>query len=288
MEHIELKLIEAEWQRPAPPPEPCAGSDADTPIPTGGNCIVDRMRSLQSARLVVSTMMHLSCDIPTGTPPTSLDVARPFHRLSLQPVPSPLLVASALALPAPPTVTTTSTLGMPPVHSQHALVPTSSLGPPSPASSASSSPRISHFNVAKPLAPAFHAHWHKHRFWPSVADMHSPFVPSKTFPALLLDPAPRPSSTSIPSSMDTFLSRPSSPTRLPLSSTVPRKPFGLSLRTLPSPSPVIPAATPGMEKPELPLTTLFPQTLYEYKNKPYIKVLVLDVRTREELEREHI
>ncbi|OCH85882.1 cysteine proteinase [Obba rivulosa] len=312
MEHIELKLMEAERERPAPAHEPRAESEADTPVRTGGTSIADRMRSLQSAGLAVSTTKRLSRDIPTGTPPMSPDVTRPSNRLSLQPVPSPSLAASALAIPAPPAVTTTSTLGTPPAPSPHALVPTSSLGPPSPASSASSSPRISHFNVAEftqafpsideldeiggfrlPSAPTgtsigsgsgSAAGSRK----PSVADMRSPFVPSKAFPALPLDPGPRPSSTPIPSSMDTFLSRPSSPTRSPLSSTVPRKPSGLSLRTSPSRSPVIPAATPGTEKPELPLTTLFPRTLYEYKNKPNIKVLVLDVRTREEFEREHI
>ncbi len=46
--------------------------------------------------------------------------------------------------------------------------------------------------------------------------------------------------------------------------------------------------TPTAEKPELPFKSLFPKTLHEWKDKPNFKVLLLDVRTREEFEREHI
>lgn len=41
------------------------------------------------------------------------------------------------------------------------------------------------------------------------------------------------------------------------------------------------------EKRELP-TALFPDTLHEYKGKSNFKVLILDVRTRQEFETEHI
>ena len=87
--------------------------------------------------------------------------------------------------------------------------------------------------------------------------------------------------------------------RIPISPTVPRKPSYLSMNTTMSTSyssnlstsvprsPVIPA-TPTVEKAELPFKTLFPKTLHEWKNKPNFKTLLLDVRTREEFEREHI
>ena len=52
-------------------------------------------------------------------------------------------------------------------------------------------------------------------------------------------------------------------------------------------SPVIPS-TPIVERAELPFKTLFPKTLHEWRVKPNFKVLLLDVRTREELEKEHI
>ena len=45
---------------------------------------------------------------------------------------------------------------------------------------------------------------------------------------------------------------------------------------------------PTAEKAELPFKTLFPQTLHEWRYKPNIKVLLLDVRTREDFERAHI
>ncbi|TFY54819.1 hypothetical protein EVJ58_g8635, partial [Rhodofomes roseus] len=105
-----------------------------------------------------------------------------------------------------------------------------------------------------------------------------------------MDPGPRPSSTPIPPTIDTFNSRPASPARSPLSPTVPRKPSGLSLRSSSSRSPVLPPSTPSSEKgPDGPVTTvLFPKTLMEYSKRPNFKVLLLDVRTRAEFEREHI
>lgn len=46
--------------------------------------------------------------------------------------------------------------------------------------------------------------------------------------------------------------------------------------------------TPTVEKAELSFKTLFPKTLHECKHNPNLKVLLLDVRTRENFEREHI
>lgn len=105
-----------------------------------------------------------------------------------------------------------------------------------------------------------------------------------------MDMGPRPSSTPIPPTIDTFQSRPSSPMRSPLSPTVPRKPSNMALNMASSNlqrSPVIPS-TPTAERAELPFKTLYPKTLYEWRYKPNFKVLLLDVRTREDFEREHI
>lgn len=173
--------------------------------------------------------------------------------------------------------------------------------------------------------------------------IHAP----KAFPALPLDPGPRPSSTPIPPTIDTFVSRPASPSvvgRSPMSPSVPRKPSGLGLNSslvststtssnssvaattittgvpLPLPNPIpIPihasasvsstsnayqptnrsplisgsgTLTPtggSSEKRELPFTTLFPRTLLECMQKGSgFKVLLLDVRTREEFRKERL
>ena len=135
---------------------------------------------------------------------------------------------------------------------------------------------------------------------PSISHANGvPMFHPKPFPSLPMDMGPRPSSTPIPPTIDTFQSRPSSPMRTPLSPTVPRKPSYLSMNTTLSSSyssnvstsvprsPVIPS-TPIVERAELPFKTLFPKTLHEWRDKPNFKVLLLDVRTREEFEKEHI
>lgn len=132
---------------------------------------------------------------------------------------------------------------------------------------------------------------------PSTSDLRAngppPLVHPKPFPVLPMDMGPRPSSTPIPPTIDTFQSRPSSPMRTPLSPTVPRKPSNLALNSSSASSsvqrsPVIPPMTPSAEKAELPFKTLFPNTLHEWKDKANFKVLLLDVRTRDEFEKEHI
>lgn len=75
-----------------------------------------------------------------------------------------------------------------------------------------------------------------------------------------------------------------------MSPTVPRKPSGLGLNHQLSRSPLISSGTltPNSEKRELPFRTLFPKTLLECMQKPGFKILLLDVRMREEFTREHI
>lgn len=255
-----------------------------------GSSIADRIRSLQNGGLAVTTSKRISREV-TSPPQTAVPPEAPVpkpQRISLQNLPSPPNFAS-LASPAFASAATPS---------PHALVPTSSFGPPSPSSSTGSSPRTSHMSLTE-FATSF----------PSIDELEeqdglrlpsvptgsstgrSPFVPPR-FPALPMDPGPRPSSTPIPPTIDTFNSRPASPApgRSPLSPTVPRKPSGLSLRSSSSRSPVLPPSTPSSDKgSDVPVTTsLFPKTLMEYNKRSNFKVLLLDVRTREEFEREHI
>ncbi|KAI0773259.1 cysteine proteinase [Trametes elegans] len=305
---IEAKLVALEKSAAQ-----SVSSDDDSGSPivkTGGGSIADRMRSLQSAGLSVTTTKRISREIPVGSPPTSptmsTEAARP-NFLSLQALSPPTSSPSALhqALGSP-------TIGTPPAPSPHALVPTSSLGPPSPSSSTSSSPRMSVLNF-QDFAQTFPSideieEMDALKLHPNPTGTSSngsrsgnsslpdsqahaalpPLVHPKPFPVLPMDMGPRPSSTPIPPTMDTFQSRPSSPARVPLSPAVPRKPSNLALNPAVQRSPVIPPMTPTGEKAELPFKTLFPKTLHEYRYKPNFKVLLLDVRTREEFEREHI
>jgi len=227
--------------------------ESDAPVRTTGGSIADRMRSLQNAGLAVSTTKRLSREVTSSASTTA--APRP-NRISLQNLPSP---------PNFPTLASPMLASSSSAPSPHALVPTSSFGPPSPTSSASSSPRMAHVSLSE-FTQAF----------PSIDELdevdglrlpsvptgssygrhtadRSPglggFVHPKAFPALPMDPGPRPSSTPIPPTIDTFASRPASPARSPLSPTVPRKPSGLSLRSSSSRSPILPAGTPISEKP---------------------------------------
>ncbi|KAI0352107.1 cysteine proteinase [Trametes cingulata] len=300
---IEAKLVELE--RSAAQQARSEEEPSSPIVKTGGGSIADRMRSLQNAGLAVATTKRISREIPVGSPPLSPDVTRP-NLLSLQALSPPTFSPSSFhqSLASP-------TIGTPPAPSPHALVPTSSLGPPSPPSSTSSSPRMSVLSLQDfaqtfpsideieemdalklPSEPTGTSSNGSRSSKPSLADLRAnappPLVHPKPFPVLPMDMGPRPSSTPIPPTIDTFQSRPSSPARGPLSPVVPRKPSGLSLNATVQKSPVIAPMTPAAEKAELPFKTLFPKTLHEWKDRPNFKVLLLDVRTRDEFEREHI
>lgn len=303
---------------------------ADGPVlKAGGGSIAERMKALQSAGLsvaptkTVSKRMSRDLHLPSvpSTPampttpsvpstPSISNISHPIspdvpktHRISLQNLPSPLIPPSSVASPsvvAP---------------SLHTLIPASSFGPPSPTSSASSSPQVNNrlsltdFNHAfpsideldemdalkLPTVTSLATGSSKHSF-PADSPVErlspitneSPLQVVKPFPIRPLDPGPRPSSTPIPS-VDSFNSRPTSPTRSPLvpaAPAVPRKPSNLALNGA-TRSPLIPHTTPPEKREALP-HTLFPTTLHEYKGKNGFKILVLDVRTRAEFEREHV
>ncbi|KAH9832545.1 uncharacterized protein C8Q71DRAFT_258180 [Rhodofomes roseus] len=288
MKNLEAKLMDQEKLQASTSNE----DEAESPGRAVGTSIADRIRSLQSGGLAVSANKRLSREVASP--------ALPSPTLPEMPVLKPQRI-SLHTLPSPPSFTqlASPTFASAAAPSPHALVPTSSFGPPSPSSSTSSSPRMSHMSLSE-FATSFPSidelEEHDVLKLPSVptgssagrADK-SPFIPPR-FPVLPMDPGPRPSSTPIPPTIDTFNSRPASPARSPLSPTVPRKPSGLSLRSSSSRSPVLPPSTPSSEKgPDGPVTTvLFPKTLMEYSKRPNFKVLLLDVRTRAEFEREHI
>ncbi|KAK7685731.1 hypothetical protein QCA50_011076 [Cerrena zonata] len=279
--------------------------------------LADRMRKLRSAGMDVSSAGPVSkriskdlsinlppsssSDLPVSTAPSLPSVpSAPPTRSLLQGLPSPLpSTSSSLASPA----ATSSKLPSP-----HTLIPASSFGPPSPTSSPPESPldganfrypSIDELNRRDGLQqPSTSSSIPPAPAQPSPLPAPIPSfpipspafpIPRPAFPALPLDHAPRPSSTPIPPTIDTFISRPGSPAiSSPLSPTVPRKPSNLGLNKA-SRSPLIPngVLTPAAEK-GLPFTALFPKTLHECMQRQGFQVLLLDVRNRDAFERERI
>jgi ubiquitin carboxyl-terminal hydrolase 8 len=237
-----------------------------------GGTIADRLKSLQENGLSGATSKRVSRTLHELSPPNSPT------RLS-----SPSLKPSALASSAPVSSSP----------SPHTFVPPSSLGPPSPSSTPTSSPQLNSFNLSE-FTQAF----------PSIEELDEnlafslPSVPTGKIPAPDNQPtqdfrngepsAPsphknfavsieRPSSTPITPVVNTFVSRPGSPTKPP----IPHKPNGLAGSSLPTPS-----RSPN-GKFILPVTDkVSPKDLFTYLRD--YNVLLLDVRQRADFEREHI
>lgn len=212
-------------------------------------------------------------------------------------------------MPSHPTPSSSST---------HSFVAPSSLGPPSPTSSTTSSPRLGHLSLSefnqtfpsideldehtggdtvavKPIFPELPSVPKTH---PGDASLPSPSVIQR-FPSipLNLDPGPRPASTPIPPTMSAFQSRPSSPqpARAQYSPIIPPKPANLSTGGGSSNGSVSPSHRTPMNTgdshrtPELPVSnTLFPKTLHDYLKRSELKVLLLDIRNRDDFSTAHI
>ncbi|KAF9224073.1 cysteine proteinase [Gyrodon lividus] len=255
-----------------------------------GTSIADRVKKLNDAGLSVDTSKLTSRELPT-VPSTFVPLKSPepirAHKLSTSLVSPPPQLSSFV----PPSNSSSAT------SSPHAVVPPSSLGPPSPTSSNSSSPRLAHTNLAE-FAQAFPSIDELNELdisrFPSVPQPNgsnitshrssfsrpnsSTFPPLKPFPSLSIDPGPRPSSTPITPTMNAFISRPASPA-------VTSKP---SINSLAS-SPLSPKSSPILEKPTIPASnTITPELLHEYMYTHNFKTLVVDIRTREAFEIEHI
>ncbi|KAF8628722.1 hypothetical protein AX17_005944 [Amanita inopinata Kibby_2008] len=245
--------------------------DTNRPITKPGGSIQDRVRALQNHGMDISTK-RISRDSsnmpPSPMSPKRLSVSSPGTNLTLLSTLSP-----------PKSISTTS--------SQHTLVSPSTLGPPSPSSSPSSSPIM---NNMKNLDISGFA-----QAFPSIDELNEdpkfslPSVPmginggsaksSKkgtisdeppSVPSIRdFVPMERPSSTPVQSVTNAFASRPASPSK----STFPPKSSGLL----------------GNAAPKIPIPVkncVFPEDLRNYIRDH--KVLLIDVRDREEFEREHI
>ncbi|KAH9958814.1 hypothetical protein BC827DRAFT_540115 [Russula dissimulans] len=255
-----------------------------------GGSIADRMRSLQDAGLSVSTTKRVSRELPSTSaiplsPTSTSSDAMRTTRNSLQ----------SLSLLSPPishsASSSSKTSSTPPV--SHSFVSPSAFGPPSPTSSTSSSPRTS-FVTPVEFSQTFPSideleEMDRHRT-SSDADTradssngqasqrpgsahqtgdNSPSVSTKSFPVLPVDFGPRPSSTPITPVVDHFASRPASPAKRPL-----------GFRR--SGSPLVPPA-------ELHVKSMAePHELHDYMYRNELKILMLDVRTREAFDYEHI
>ncbi|KAH9983664.1 hypothetical protein BJV77DRAFT_1062378 [Russula vinacea] len=248
-----------------------------------GGSIADRMRSLQDAGMSVSTTTkRVSRELPTTTAvplsptSTSSDGTR-TTRNSLQSL-------SLLSPPISHSASASSKLSSTPSTS-HSFVSPSALGPPSPTSSTSSSPQFSQTfpsideleeidsrrTVPDVDARTDSSSGQASQRPPSThqAGDGSPSLGSKSFPILPIELGPRPSSTPITPAVDHFASRPASPAKRPL-----------GIRG--SGSPLVPPA-------ELHVKSMAePRELHDYMYRNELKVLMLDVRTREAFDREHI
>ncbi|KAF8159371.1 hypothetical protein B0H34DRAFT_655402 [Crassisporium funariophilum] len=248
----------------------------DTPVVKS---IADRLRALQNNGLSLGqTKLREATNLPT--PPVSPG------RFSSG--------AQYNSLPAPSAITpSNSTSGQ----SIHAFVSPSSLGPPSPSSSPSSSPPsnsvmndydLTGFTQAFPSIDELDEHpafslpsvptgLSSSSKKPSAKDLRtvdsavSPLISFRNFTV----PIERPSSTPITPTNNNFNSRPSSPTR----STIPLKPSGLSNGV----------SSSGSSTPKIPIPVkniAFPRDLLSYIRDH--NVLLIDVRNRADFDREHI
>lgn len=237
--------------------------------------LADRLRALQNNGLSVGqTKLREATKLPT--PPVS---PGRFSTTGTQ---------YNNYLPPPSAIT--------PSNSTHTFVSPSTLGPPSPSSTASSSPPgASHFNdvdftgFAQAFPTIDELDEHPSFSLPSVptgigASLNKSYAkdlrngdaaaatqfPFRNFTI----PIERPSSTPITPTNNNFNSRPSSPNK----STVPLKPSGLSSGV---------TANPSTPKVPIPVKNIaFPNDLLSYIRDH--NVLLIDVRNRVDFEREHI
>ncbi|KAF5361806.1 hypothetical protein D9756_002213 [Leucocoprinus leucothites] len=256
-----------------------------------GGSIADRKRALQESGLAISPPNRLSREIPS-LPSAPLSPTRPSTNAA-QPTPSSVLASTA----TPPPSSSAS-------QSAHTFVPASSFGPPSPASSPSSSPtQNTHFDISgfahnfpsideldeNPSfsLPSVPTGVSTVSSKPSLKDIRNgdvPQSPSTNFRNFALH-IERPSSTPItPTTNNVFNSRPTSPTR----ANAPLKPSGLaSSTTSPSTNAVPPQPAVVPIKPPIPKTNIaYPKDLRAYMRD--YTVLVIDVRNRADFDRGHI
>ncbi|KAI6164667.1 hypothetical protein EDD17DRAFT_1561941 [Pisolithus thermaeus] len=284
VEAIESRLTDLEKSASS---DPVSGTTTRMP----GTSIADRVKSLNDAGLAVGTTKRPPREVPDTPSSTTqkLPETGPIHRPSTS-IPSH---PQPFQLPNYALVASSSSAGSSP----HAVVPPWSLGPPSPVSSDSSSPRQSHtsiseFTQAFPEIEQFNElnlsllSANSRTFEGSSAetdlpvahvdDVESSLPPHlKSFPPLSIDLGQRPSSTPVTPTVNAFMSRPTSPVFM-------SKP---SINNFASASPQ--KRSPLTEKRALPISNaVTPGQLFDRLRK--FKVLLVDIRAREEFETEHI
>jgi len=265
-------------------PNSLTGAESDDrPSHKSGGSIADRVRALQDNGLTVGTPKRFIRELPKPPSPTTSS-----HRFSTQGMSSPSISLSSLAPSAPVSSSP----------SPHAFVSPSTLGPPSPSSTPSSSPQLANFNLSEfaqafpsideldqgttftlPSAPGPNSIGSNKSSPRDYRNGDSPGSSSAAFRTFTV-PIDRPSSTPITPIVNSFASRPASPIKSPT-----LKQPGLSVNTLHTP-PSGPT-TPNSDKPPIPKTNMaYPKELLEYMR--IHNVLLLDVRNRAAFDREHI
>ncbi|KAI0042737.1 cysteine proteinase [Auriscalpium vulgare] len=284
---LESRLNQLDKPATQPNGQDTAAADSGVQKTSGGS-IADRMRSLQDAGLSVSTSKRISREIPSMAIPLSPTTSSPDGTRTIRStmqtfgLSSPTVThsASVSSLMGSPPASASSSL--PPLQQpSHAFVSPSTLSPPSPTSSTSSSPLTTSFGTFE-FAQTFPSIDELEEMPLPVADTGASSSSRRSgvrFPVLPVDPGPRPSSTPITPAVDHFASRPSSPSKLVHSP---------ALRFRPSRSPLMPhmPVPPAVDLPTK--NTVEPRQIYDYMYTHELKVLVLDVRPREAFDEEHI
>ncbi|TFK71676.1 cysteine proteinase [Pluteus cervinus] len=244
-------------------------SEAGSSTQSGGS-IADRLRALRENGLDAQPKRpaHTSANLPT--PPTS-PTRVPSQQTSGQHT-APSFSSASTSASGPP---------------QHAFVPASAFGPPSPTSSPSNSPQSPIFNLMQDFNQAFPSieeiDNHPAFMLPSVpttkptakdaSQTSSPLVSSFSYKSVV--PLERPASTPLTPIANVFNSRPASPTK----SSVPLKP---SNRSTNGSGHVTPTAKVPLPK----ANSASPKDVASFLSDH--KVLLIDVRTRAQFDAEHI
>ncbi|KAL5536690.1 DOA4 [Sanghuangporus sanghuang] len=307
---LEMKLLEMEKEK----------RTENDRKPGLGSSIADRIKSLQDTGLKVQSTKRISRDFTSATSVNG--------SVSSPPATAPSVISRAASSHSPNGAASSSHASSSIANhatgsSVHSVVSSASIGPPSPLTPSNDSTRLAHYSISEftqafpsideldegtttalPQLPSVPTNK------PGTPAGLAPVSPSviQRFPSipLDLDPGPRPASTPIAPTANNLPSRPPSPLRggsshrSPLSPAVPPKPLNLTLTgssgsARNSPSRTSPVHTGDSahrlnKAIELPKTnSIAPKVLHEFLGRGNeVKVLLLDVRTREEFSNGHI
>ncbi|OAX40329.1 cysteine proteinase [Rhizopogon vinicolor AM-OR11-026] len=286
-----------------------------------GTLVADRLKMLGQNGVIDPVTKRYSRELPTVITPSAFlpDTARPNRPpalLSSTPVLSTASSASSSATTSPHAVVPPSSLGPPSPTSSDSSSPRLSYFAPSISEVAHNFPSIDELNemdstyFRQPSLPRVHPTGSSissrrssiSRSQSNGTGEHPTLSSMRSFPVLSIDPGPRPSSTPITPITNSFISHPGSP--------LPKPPLGPSPLppTLMHPIPEYAMPSPFIEKKALPSmpsmlaiekripsekpaiqrsTTVSPKDLHNYIHHG-VTTLIIDIRTREAFEKEHI